>query len=152
MIEVSQAMVGSPKNLNVLNNNIMHFNQGDASVTEFKDLLNNATTLNIQNTLSNLLLEFDRQEKIMRENPSISNISEYKKILGNILSVAASNYKSSSITVYSNEGYKKLLNYSEIIDQKTDSIMKDFLENKSLSLKSMSDISDIKGLILDITI
>lgn len=152
MLQVNTLNKNHGQQIEFLANNINLNNVVNDNGTEFKNFLTTAHTLNTQSVLSDLIQKFEKQEKIVEKNPSISNIQEYKKIIKEVLGIAMRNYKCIDIEVYSNQGYQKVLNYSNLIDEKLDSIVKDFMKNNKLSLESVSMMDEIKGLLLDIMI
>ena len=119
---------------------------------DFKSSLNTAQINSNQGILQELIIQFERQEKSVEKNTTMTNIQEYKRIIKDILNIAALNYKCESMKLYSHQGYQKVVNYSKIIDDKLTNIIDDFLATNKLSLESMSHMEEIKGLVLDIII
>lgn len=153
MLEVNSLTKSPSQQLERLSSKLtMVSDFNNSNSIDFKDILNDVNTVNNQNILNELIIQFEKQDKIVSKKPSISNLTEYKKIIGRIISIAAKNYSNTDITVHSREGFEKVLNYSKVIDEKTELIVKDFLENNKLSLKSLEYMDEIKGLILDIRI
>lgn len=153
MLEINSFTSAPQSQLNIITKNISQSKDSFDNInSEFKDILNDISNVNNQNALSELIVAFEKQEKIVNKRPSISNITEYKKIISDIFTIASQNYKNSEIAIYSHEGFEKILNCSDMIDKKTDFIIKDFLENNHLSLKSLEYMEDIKGIILNLTI
>lgn len=118
----------------------------------FKNAINDAQIITNQGIVQELIQKFERQEKIVIKNPTVSNIGEYKKIIKALLNVASNNYKCEDINIYSCNGFQKNLSLSKIIDEKLDEVVKDFMSTNKLSLESISNMEDIKGLILNIFI
>ncbi len=125
-------------------------NNFDLNQNSFKNILNSSQTTASHNIVQGLLVELEKQEKMILRNPSISNIASYKKVVQSLVASLSANFKSESISFHSNSGYKKVINISEVIDEKLNLIMSDFLENNKLTFESVNTFSDIKGLILDL--
>lgn len=116
----------------------------------FKNAINDAQIITNQGIVQELIQKFERQEKIVIKNPTVGNIGEYKKIIKALLNIASNNYKCEDVNVYSCNGFQKNLSLSKIIDEKLDEVVKDFISTNKLSLESISNMEDIKGLILNI--
>lgn len=121
-------------------------------VFSFKGALQDAQIVSSQGVVQELIQKFERQEKIVMKNPTVANIGEYKNIIKELVNIAAQNYTCEEINIYSGNGFQKNLNLSSIIDEKLNNIVEDFMSTNKLSLESLSDMEDIKGLILDVLI
>lgn len=118
---------------------------------DFNSILSDTKVASTQGAFQSLISQLEKQEKALLKNPSVANISAYKRIVKNIVNEVSSNFKLESINLFSNDGYEKVVNYSKAIDEKLEFIMKDFLENNKLSLEAIDTFVDIKGMIIDLT-
>lgn len=123
----------------------------NANNLDFNSILSDAKIVSTQGVFQALVSQLEKQEKVLLKNPSVANISAYKRIVKNIVNEVSSNFNLESINLFSNDGYEKVVNYSKAIDEKLEFIMKDFLENNRLSLEVIDTFVDIKGMIIDLT-
>lgn len=142
----------TPQDLNInqaLNNQLLDSNLVQ---NDFKSILKSTNIAASQSMFENLIEKLSKQEKIIINNPNMANIHAYKSIVMNMLDLASKNFKNSELELYSNEGYKKFVNLSEVINNELQSLISDFLENNRLSMSAIDTFANIKGLLLDICI
>lgn len=119
---------------------------------EFKNIFADAQIITSQGMIQELIHKFERQEKIVMKNPTVNNIFEYKKIVKELLNIAVQNYKCDEVNIYSGNGYQKNLSLINVVDEKLNKVIDDFMTTNKLSLESISTMEDIKGLVLNVFI
>lgn len=124
----------------------------NSSNLDFKEILVESQ-VSVNNTLlKELLNKIEKQEAILLQSPSTHNLNEYKVLVRDFMGIAANNYKIAKINIVSNEGYKKVLHNSDIVDAKLNELTEYYLDDSKKSIDAISSFVDIKGLLVDMLI
>lgn len=142
----------NPQEINNSNNQQVQNLDFNINQNDFSSILKNTEVAAKQTAFENLMDRLTKQEKIIFKNPSIANINVYKSIVKDILNIAATNFTISEMELYSNAGYRKFVNASDIIDKELQSLMNEFLESNKVSMNVMDSFANIKGLLLEMFI
>lgn len=142
----------NPQEINNSNGNQIQNLDFNINQNDFSSILKNTEVAAKQTAFESLMDRLTKQEKIIFKNPSVANINVYKSIVRDILNVAANNFTVSEMELYSNEGYRKFVSASDVIDKELQSLMNEFLESNKISMNVMDSFANIKGLLLEIFI
>lgn len=138
--------------LQVNQNSNMQISDFNITSNNFSSMLSEVSSTANQNILEDLLDKLSKQEKVIFKNPSIANIGAYKKIVTDILNIASNNFSSSEIELYSNQGYKKYVNATNVINAEMQSLIDEFLDSNRVTMNMVDSFANIKGLLLEIFI
>lgn len=119
---------------------------------DFRSIMNATTIASKQTVFENLMENLSKQEKIIIKNPTLDNIKLYKCILSDVLNLISENFNCNEMELYSNAGYRKFVNASEVIDKEFQSIVDNFLETNRVSMSIIDSFANIRGLLFEIYI
>lgn len=142
----------NPQEVQMNNNHSTKDIEMNMNQTDFKSIMNATSVASKQTVFESLMENLSKQEKIIIKNPTSMNIKIYKNILSDIMNLIADNYSSSEMSLYSNDGYKKYVNASEVIDKEFQSIVDSFLDSSRVSMSIIDSFANIRGLLLELYI
>lgn len=120
-------------------------------ITSFTQHLQDTEGEFLKERLEDLLLDIDKQSKVLSEILNFDELRKYKELVKNFMQeVTKRTYKLEERRIFDKSGKKKIFNVIKKINERLDELTNIFINKEIDKLQVLEKLGEIKGLLIDL--